>query len=295
MHSHNLLNCGEDENLRVSVVKADGSKQFFDKDKVVRTCLRMGANHQLAAQVAQKVEDRVYEGMPTKKVLQLIFRFMGKDKPGVKHLFDLRRGLSLMGSKPEFEMFIRVLLTHHGFEVTANQILKGLCGEHEVDAIARKDGLAYFVEVKHHLSYHALTGLDESRIARAVLEDVSEGFQLGKTDFRIDKAMIVTNTRYSEHAIEYGKCRGILQVGWNYPVNKGLENMIEEKRLHPISCLRGVTDEERLMLAGRGLVFIRQLLDEEELGLARKTGLRRESIRAIMEKAHHSAKTLEYY
>ena len=228
-------------------------------------------------------------------MLQLIFRFMGKDKPGVRYLFDLRKGLSLMGSKPEFEVFVRVLLAHQGFEVSANQILKGLCVEHEADVIARKEGVTYFVEAKHHLSYHALTGLDESRIARAVLEDVSESYKLLENDFKIDKAMIVTNTRFSEHAIKYGLCRGILQVGWNYPLNHGLENMIEEKRLHPLSCLKGLNREDRLRLVDCGLVLMRQLLAEDPSELARKTGLKREDVKEIMEKARYSATTLEYY
>ncbi len=277
------------------MTKADGSKQLFDKEKVIRTCLRMGARRQLAFEVAQKVENRLYEGEPTTKILQLIFRFMRKDKPGVRYLFDLRKGLSLMGSKPEFEMFVRVLLKHQGFEVSSNQILKGRCVEHEVDGIARKDSVTYFVEAKHHLSYHALTGLDESRIARAVLEDVSESSQLGGTDVKIDKAMIVTNTRFSEHAIKYGLCRGIFQVGWNYPLNQGLENMIEDKRLHPLSCLRGLSSEVRFRLVDCGLVLIRQLLAEDPSELARKTGLRQETIKEIMEKARSSANTLEYY
>lgn len=277
------------------MTKADGSSQLFDREKVVRTCMRMGASRQLANEVAQKVECRVYEGMPTAKVLQLIFRFMHKDKPGVSNLFDLRKGLSLMVSKPEFEVFVRVLLTEHGFEVSPNQILKGRCVEHEVDAIARKDGVTYFVEAKHHLSYHALTGLDESRIARAVLEDVSEGFQMGIADFKIDKAMIVTNARYSDHAIRYGACRGLLQIGWNFPPNRGLDNMIDEKKLHPLSCLKGLRVEDRLRLADFGLVFIKQLLAEDESVLVRKTGMGRETIREIMEKARSSADALEYY
>jgi hypothetical protein len=199
-----------------------------------------------------------------------------------------------MGSKPEFETFVQVLLAHNGFEMSPNQILKGRCVEHEVDAIARKDGITYFVEAKHHLNYHAPTGLDESRIARALLEDVSEGFQMGNMDFRVDKAMIVTNTRYSEHAIRYGLCRDIMQVGWNYPINQGLEKMIEEKNLHPISCLRGLRPEDRLKLVDSGLVLIRQLIAEDAWALARKTGLRQETIGEILEKAQHSAYTLEF-
>jgi len=281
--------------LLVFVTKADGSKQLFDKQKVIRTSMRMGASRQFAFEVAQKVENRVYEGMPTEKVLALIFRFMRKNKPSIVHLFDLRKGLSLMASKPEFELFVRVLLSHHGFEVSSNQILKGRCVEHEVDAIARKNGVTYFVEAKHHLSYHALTGLDESRIASAVLEDVSEAFQAGVNDFKIDNALIVTNTRYSEHAIRYGLCKGIMQVGWNYPVNQGLENMIEEKRLHPLSCLRGLNIEDRLRLVDCGLVLIRQLLAEDPRTLASKTGLNFETVKEIMEKAHSGASTLENY
>jgi hypothetical protein len=102
------------EILQVFITKADGSRQLFDKEKVIRTCMRMGASRELAIVVANRVESRVYEGMPTSKVLDLIFRFMRKGNPGVRHLFDLRRGLSLMSSKPEFELFVQVLLAHHG-------------------------------------------------------------------------------------------------------------------------------------------------------------------------------------
>jgi Restriction endonuclease len=280
--------------MEVFVTKADGSKQLFDKEKVARTCMRMGASRNLAFAVAEKVESRVYDGIPTAKILELIFRFMRKGKPGVKHLFDLRRGLSLMDSKPEFEIFVRVLLEHNGFEVTPNQILKGRCVEHEVDAIARKNGITYFVEAKHHLSYHALTGLDESRIARAILEDISEGYKMGTNDFKVDKAVIITNTRYSEHAIRYGLCRDIVQIGWNYPVNQGLEKTIEEKRLHPLSCLRGLRREDRLKFVKNGLVLIKQIIAEDKWVLARKTGLRSETIEDVVEEAQHSANTLEY-
>ena len=280
--------------LGVYVAKADGSRQLFDREKVIRTCLRMSASRNLAFEVAEKVEARVYEGMSTEKVLRLIFRFMRRQKPGIGDLFDLRKGLSLMSSRPEFEVFVQELLRRHGFEVSGNQILKGRCVEHEVDAVARKGGVTYFVEAKHHVSYHSLTGLDESRIARAVLEDVSEGYERGVADFGVDRAIIVTNTRFSDFAIRYGRCRDIMQVGWNYPVNLGLEDMIEEKRLHPLSCVRGLHDVDRLLLVDCGVVLIRQLLAENQRELVRKTGLRLESVREIVEKVRFAARALEY-
>jgi hypothetical protein len=279
--------------LPVFVTKADGSKQLFDREKVVKTCLRMGANRHTAYEVADEVETRLYDGIPTRKVLQMIFRLLRKHEPSVQHFLDLRKGLSLMNSKPEFEKFVQILLAYHGFEVGPNQIIRGKCVGHEVDAIARKDGITYFVEAKHHSNYHAPTGLDESRIARAVLEDVTEGFVLGKSDLKIDRAMIVTNTRYSEHASRYGKCRNILQIGWSSPKTLGLQNMIEEKKLYPLSCIKGLSSETKMKLVNSGIVLMKQLVEEEPSKLAGETGISRENLKGIIEKAKTSTYMLK--
>jgi hypothetical protein len=266
------------------VTKADGSRQQFDRNKIVATCMRMGATKQDAEEIAGKIESRVYDGMPTAKVLQMIFQFIHKYKPQASRLYDLRRGLSLMNSKPEFEKFVQILLADIGFEVVPNKILKGKCIEHEVDAIARKDGVTYFVEAKHHYNYHAFTGLDESRIARAVLEDVSEGFNLGLTDLKIDEAMIVTNTKYSEQAMQYGICRNILQIEWSTPADLALRDIILEKSLYPLSCIRGLKTDARLQLVDSGIILINQLVAEETEEIARRTRLPQEFIRNIKSK-----------
>jgi HJR/Mrr/RecB family endonuclease len=266
------------------VKKADGSLQLFDREKVVRTCLRIGANKQTADDVAKQVERRLYDGISTAKILQIIFQFMRKHKPVVRNIFDLRKGLSLMTSKPEFEVFVQALLARSGFEVSPNRLLNGKCVEHEVDAIASKGGVTFFVEAKHHSRYHTPTGLDESRIARAVLEDVVEGFALGKSDLKIDKAMIVTNTRYSSQAVQYGACRNILQIGWSSPKDQSLQSLIAGRNLFPLSCLRGLSVDFRLKLALSGIALFEQVIEEDTLNLARKTGLPREFIRSIKEK-----------
>ena len=110
----------------------------------------------------------------------MIFRLMPKYKPLIKYQIDLRRALSLINPAPDFERFIQILLAEHGYKVTPNQIIKGKCVEHEVDAIASKNGKTYIVEIKHHYKYHTPTSLDVSRISRAVFEDVTEGYEHGK-------------------------------------------------------------------------------------------------------------------
>ena len=100
--------------------------------------------------------------------------------------------------------------------------------------------------------------------------------------------MIVTNTRYSEHARRYGKCRNILQIGWSSPKTLGLQNMIEEKKLYPLSCLRGLKSETRMPLVNSGIVLMKQLVEEETSKLARETAISREILKNIIEKAKTS-------
>jgi hypothetical protein len=278
--------------MSIFVIKADGSKQLFNREKVKRTCLRMGASRNVAEDVVDKVEKRLYDGISTDKILQMIFRFLRKYKPSIQHLHDLRKGLSLMSPRLEFELFVRILLSEQGYEVYPNRIIRGKCVEHEVDAIAKTDSTTYFVEAKHHSNYHTPTGLDESRIARAVLEDLTEGFELGLNDLKINKAMIITNTRFSEHASLYGKCRKILQIGWNMPIKHSLQDLIEEKKLHPLTCVKGLDKRVKDQLASAGIILMKQLVEEKPENLARRIRVPKKSLEKIIEKAKTCSSSL---
>lgn len=271
--------------LTYFVTKADGTKQLFDKKKIVRTCLRMGATRKTAEEIAGRIAANISNGTKTSKILQMIFRRMGKHKASVRYQICLRRALSLMSPR-DFERFIQLLLSEHGYEVTRNLIIHGKCVEHEVDAIARKDNKTYLVEVKHHYRYHTPTGLDESRIARAVFEDVTEGFKAGLNNLKIDKPLIICNTKFSEHARRYAECRGIQKIGWSTPPNRSLQIMIEEKKLYPIPCLKNVNKTVRERLASNGIILLRQLTTKDPEEIADKTEIPIRNLVPITREAH---------
>ncbi|MEG3056140.1 MAG: restriction endonuclease [Methanoculleus sp.] len=134
------------------VTKVDGSLQRFDRRKVRRTLRNMGLEDDDADRIAMEIEEAVEDGVKTTTVLRMIRARASAVRPAVAHRINLRRALSLIRPKPDFEEFVRILLREHGYQVEAGCILAGLCGEHEVDAIAQKDGVTTFVEVKHHRS-----------------------------------------------------------------------------------------------------------------------------------------------
>jgi hypothetical protein len=280
--------------MNVFVTKADGSRQVFDRNKVKKTCLRMGANNVIAEEVVKEVESNLYDGIQTDKILELTLSFLHKYKPNLRHRLDLKKGLSLMNSKPEFELFVQHLLAESGYNVSSNRIVKGRCGDHEVDAIAEIDGITYFVEAKHHSNYHTPTGLDESRIARAILEDIIEGFELGINDLGIKQAMIITNTRYSEHARRYGACRNILQIGWSSPPDHSLQDLIEENKLYPLTCIKNLRKWTRKRLVNNGIIVMKQLLEDQPKIISRKTGISKKIIGNLINKSKITINSINY-
>ncbi len=255
------------------VTKVDGSLQRFDRRKVRRTLRNMGLEDDDADRIAMEIEEAVEDGVKTTTVLRMIRARASAVRPAVAHRINLRRALSLIRPKPDFEEFVRILLREHGYQVEAGCILAGLCGEHEVDAIAQKDGVTTFVEVKHHRSYHRMTGLDEGRIARAIVEVLQEGFVSGRCAVSIDDALIVCNTKLSDHAKRYATCRGIGHIGWDHPEEQNLKMMIQKTQSYPVTIVSGVKPPVVTRLAAAGIFMAKQVAYGDATTISRIAGI----------------------
>jgi len=273
------------------VTKADGRKQLYDRRKIISLCLRLDVDREVAEEIVRRIENQLYDGVETRKILQLVYRYIRRYKPAVRYHIDLRRAISLLRPKPDFERFIQLLLQEYGYEVIPNVIVRGKCVEHEIDAMAVKDDEAILVEVKHHFNHHTYTGLDICREARATYEDVTEGYELGFNNFNITKVMIVCNTKFSDHAKQYSKCRGILNLGWKSPSEKGLETMIKEKKFYPITLLKNLRRKDRDKLGDHGIILLKQLARYTPDELQKKTGITVDTAERIIKEAKETLQT----
>ncbi len=269
----------------IYVTKFDGRKEPFLKEKIIRTCLRMHASLEQAKLIADRIEAEAYEGIPTKKILKLIFKHLKEFKPEIRHQIDLREAIALLKPKPDFEKFVQLILKEYGYEVEGNRIIPGNCVEHEIDGILRKDGETIYLEVKHHFNHHVYTGLDIPLEVNSIFEDLKKGFRNGKNSINFTQALIVCNTKFSEHAIRYAKCKGIKLIGWRYPEERGLERLIEEKKLYPITFLKGLDEKTREKFSSAGIVLIKQLVEKSLEELHRETGISKSKLKKIVEKA----------
>ncbi len=270
---------------RIWVTKADGTKQQFERQKIVNTCLRMRISRKVAEAIADEVEKRVYDGIATRKILQMVFTQLRKQKPAFSHRINLRRAISLLRPMPDWEHYVQLLLTELGYAVTPNQIVRGRCVEHEIDAIARRGEDTVLVEIKHHYKHHTPTSLDVCRGIRATFEDLTEGFDRGFHSFPFTQAMIVCNTKFSNHARQYAHCRGIAHIGWNAPSGSGLDHLIEEKMFQPITLIRGLDRETAKKLGDAGVLLLRQLRDGRPRDVAKTTGVNMGALKTLTRKA----------
>jgi hypothetical protein len=69
--------------------------------------------------------------------------------------------------------------------------------------------------------------------------------------------------------------------------------MIEEKKLYPLSCIKGLNSETKMKLVNSGIVLMKQLVEEEPSRLAGETRISREILKGIIEKAKTSTYLLK--
>ncbi|MGC8812389.1 MAG: restriction endonuclease [Candidatus Aenigmatarchaeota archaeon] len=274
------------------VVKADGRKEEFKREKVIRTCLRMGTSQEQAEMVAKEIEKRIYDGIETRKILKMIFKLLQKFRPEVKYQIDLREAISLLRPKPDFERFVQLLLEEYGYEIMPNQIIQGYCVDHEIDAVAKKGDQTILVEIKHHYNHHAYTGKDVFLEAQAILEDLVEGRKTAKNSVDFNKILVVCNTKFSDHAKKYAFCKGIDFIGWRYPEEKGLERLIEEKKLYPITILKSLDRESKERLGDSGIVLLKQLAEESLEEIHKKTKIPEKKLKAFIKNAKEILKSV---
>jgi hypothetical protein len=239
------------------VVKADGSKEDFDKEKIVKTCLRAGAPEKAARQIADNIVSRLYEGIGTHEIYKMIIEGLDKLEDKSSMLFRLRESVALLDSRV-FELYVKKVLEADGFVCQWDQKIHGLFVEHQIDIVARapmeRGGGLMLVECKRHVNPHRYTGLNITLQLQARLEDVEDGFARKKNSFNFDAAWLVTNGKFSEHAKMYAKGKNIRLTGWRHEGDYALERLIHSKNMFPITMLKG-TGEIKSLLA-KGIITI---------------------------------------
>ncbi|MDP2648439.1 MAG: restriction endonuclease, partial [bacterium] len=179
--------------------------------------------------------------------------------------YSVKRAVFSLGpSGFPFEQFFAEVLRAHGWRARSDVTLRGRCASHEVDVLAEKNGKRVGVEAKFHNDPGGKTDIKDALYVFARYEDLKRA---PTASARVDEGWLVTNTRFTKNAIRYAQCSGMTLVGWDYPASHGLMALIQEGRVHPLTCLTTLSDGEKRRLLENKIVLCksvttRHLLDE---------------------------------
>ncbi len=235
----------------IQVKKASGDLEPFSEEKVTSSLLRAGADTALSEQIVAHVKKELYDGIPTQKIYSHIFELLKKERSPLSGRYNLKKAIMDLGPTGyPFEKFIGALLQHSGYRVETGVEVRGRCVSHEIDVIAQKDDQHIMVECKFHNQPGTRSDVKVALYVKARFDDLKATFTQG---------WLVTNTKLTSDAIQYGECAGMKLVGWSYPASGALQNLIEQSGLHPITCLTSLSQNQKQTLLSSNIVLCRDI------------------------------------
>lgn len=238
------------------VIKADGTRQRFEKHKIMRTCLRAGSDKETAEYIAEEIRKKVSDGTTTHDIYKMILSYLAKTEKITAFLFRLREALSQLDSL-SFELYVKKLLESYGYKCKWDVIVKGKCVEHQVDIIAQREEL-FLVECKHHVNPHRFCGLGNVLQLQARTEDINEGYEIRKNKYNFNYSWIVTNTKFSEHAKKYARAKDMRLTGWGSREFK-IQKLAQKNKVFPVTILHANRHVIKNLLRA-GIITLQDLL-----------------------------------
>ena len=268
----------------MDIIKSSGEKAKFSTSKLRNSLKHSGADDELIEQIINKVRDELYEGIPTQEIYNRAFSILRKNKSIFASKYKLKKAIYELGPTGfPFERFIAAILQYSGYATRTNEILNGKCVTHEIDVVAEKNGTATIIECKFHAQEGRHCNVKIPLYIHSRYNDVKTHWESKKNGaIKLDVGWVVTNTRFTSDAIQYGQCSGLYLLSWDYPLGDGIKDRIDRLGLYPITVSTLLTKREKQFLLSRDVVLCRQLwnnsffLDHLEISKARKERINKE-------------------
>lgn len=251
----------------IYVLKANGDRELFDVKKLEYSLKRAGASSLSAEKTISYIKEHLNPDITTHEIYQIAFEKLHKEEKPVAFKYSLKRAIMELGpSGFPFEDFVAEILRARGYMAETGKIIRGFCVDHEVDVVAWNDEKLIMIEAKFHNELGVKSDLKVALYVKARFEDLGKmTFKYGK-ERKLDEGWLVTNTKFTSTAIEYGSCQGGMKmIGWNYPPVGNLHDMIIESKLHPLTCLTSMVGREKKLLLERGVVLCKTIADNPDL------------------------------
>lgn len=264
------------KNEDFDIQKSSGKKVKFSLSKLESSLRRSGADDKTVKHIIDTVRDELYKGISTKEIYNRAFALLKKRKSVFASKYKLKKAIYELGPTGfPFESFVAAILEYSGYQINTQQIISGKCVSHEVDVVAKKNTDYIVIECKFHSEEGRNCNVKVPLYIHSRYQDILNDFENKKENQIIpNQGWVVTNTRFTKDAIQYGKCVGLYLLSWDYPKENGLKDRIDRLGLYPITVSTLLTNREKQFLLSRDVVLYKQLRGDmfylDHLGISEK-------------------------
>jgi hypothetical protein len=264
----------------IYIIKSDGVRELFSREKLERSLRKIGTEPETVDMIVNKIEADLTDGNTTKEIYKQAFNLLKKKQHPVALRYSLKRSIAELGpSGFPFEDFVAEIFKAQGYQAVTDQIVIGTCVPHEIDVVAFNDQELIMIEAKFHTDFATRSDLKVALYIKARFEDLQPGsYKYDIKERKMTKGILITNTNFSTTAIQYGECSHLNMIGWNYPRENNLHNIIEGLNIIPITVLTTITQAEKKLFIANGLVLTKQLENIDLLKSYRFDDIKAQSI-----------------
>lgn len=270
----------------IKVQNLEGEKEPFSSQKVYRSARNAGASKKLAKEITEKIEKKVYPNIKTAEIFEEIKKILRKKDFKTSLKFDLKKAMKRLGPTGfPFEKYVRSIFKSKGFKTKINLYIKGKCCTYEIDFLAKKEGTVHVGECKFRNLFDKAININFVLINYARFLDLKKGKYLKSFSDSTIKNLLITNAKFTKKAIRYAKCMGADLWGWKFPEKKGLEKVIEEKKLYPITILPSLSKEMTNIFISKEKMLAKDILNIKTYNSLKKLGISKKKLERLKKEA----------
>jgi hypothetical protein len=275
------------------ILKADGTIERFDGAKLEASLRRAGAPISVAEGIRRTIETTLVRDAHTSEIYKRAFALLRQHERSAAARYSLRRSIFEFGPTGHpFEDFVAQLFIKEGWQVEWRRLIPGKCVSHEVDIYAKKGEEHLAAELKYHNDPNYKTDVKTALYVKARFDDIWQCDPRNGTVCPVDRGMLITNTKFTEQAIQYAACSGIELLGWTYPLEGNLYDRIIAAGVYPVSSLTSLKRAEKRLLIDQGIVTTEQLRNHREA--LRDLAITPERIGAVLAEADGLHEPISY-
>ena len=248
----------------IDIVKYSGETVKFSVDKLKESLKRTGADNKTINQIIKMVSAELYHGITTKEIYNRAYALLKKKKSYLASKYKLKKAIYELGPTGfPFERFVAAILKYSGYETEISKTLQGKCVSHEIDVVAHKNKHTTIIECKFHGDPALKCNVKVPLYINSRYLDVKSHWNSNhKNGTILNEGWVVTNTRFTNDAWQFGKCAGLYLLSWDYPKQNGLKDRIDRLGLYPITVSTLLTKREKQFLLNRNIVLCRELIGD---------------------------------